>query len=92
MSHSRGRAPGGATPDERAAAPAAAPPQAYLNSSTADEAARQGLGGLQGGLLVGFAIGAVALVTFLGAEAPGPETLQTVRGAEQLCWLVGSAC
>lgn len=112
--------------------------QAYIKSSTADAAARQGLGGLQGewagraaacsvapyitmqqpsvlvtaeskcaswflatrtpsscisailipqrvpiftlagGLLVGFAVGAVAIVTLLGAKAPGPETLQSV--------------
>lgn len=52
--------------------------QAYLSSSRSDAAARQGLGGAQGGILVGFVIGAVALVTVLGLKSPGPETLQSV--------------
>lgn len=53
--------------------------QAYLKSSTADAAAKQGLGGLQGGLVVGFAIGAVALITLVGLKSQGPETLQSVQ-------------
>ncbi|KAF6250821.1 hypothetical protein COO60DRAFT_1519238 [Scenedesmus sp. NREL 46B-D3] len=52
--------------------------QAYIASSKSDAAARQGLGGAQGGILVGFVIGAVALVTVLGLKSPGPETLQSV--------------
>eukprot|EP00775_Hariotina_reticulata_P004762 gene4764-5012_t len=55
--------------------------QAYIKSSTSDAAARQGLGGLQGGLLLVAVVGAVALATVLGAKAPGPETLQTVSNA-----------
>ncbi|KAF8067257.1 hypothetical protein HT031_002304 [Scenedesmus sp. PABB004] len=55
--------------------------QAYINSSTSDAAARQGLGGIQGGLVVGFVIGFVALVTFFGAKGPGPETLQKVASS-----------
>jgi hypothetical protein len=52
--------------------------QAYISSSKADAAAQQGLGGVQGGILVGFVIAAVVAATVLGAKAPGPETLQTI--------------
>ncbi|WIA12833.1 hypothetical protein OEZ85_006461 [Tetradesmus obliquus] len=53
-------------------------PQAYLSSSRSDEAARQGLGGAQGGILVGFVIGVVGLITVFGLKSGGPETLQSV--------------
>lgn len=36
---------------------------------------------LPGGILVGFIIAAVAVITLAGAKAPGPETLQTVSVA-----------
>jgi hypothetical protein len=31
-----------------------------------------------GGILVGFVIGVVALITVVGLKSPGPETLQSV--------------
>jgi hypothetical protein len=57
--------------------------QAYIKSNTSDAAASQGLGGFQGGVLLGVVVVAVLAATVLTSKAPGPETLQTVGDALQ---------
>ncbi|BDA41224.1 hypothetical protein COCOBI_02-0040 [Coccomyxa sp. Obi] len=53
----------------------------YTSSPTSDKAARQGLGGQQGLIVIAVCIAVVAAVTFLGKE--GPQTLSQVSaGAE----------
>ncbi|EIE24979.1 hypothetical protein COCSUDRAFT_52726 [Coccomyxa subellipsoidea C-169] len=52
------------------------PRSLYTSSPTADRAARQGLGGQQGLIVVAVCIAVIAAVTFLGKE--GPQTLAQV--------------
>jgi hypothetical protein len=52
------------------------PRKLYTSSPTADSAARQGLGGQQGLIVVAVCLAAVAAATFLGRD--GPQTLAQV--------------
>lgn len=54
----------------------AQPRSLYTSSPTSDKAARQGLGGQQGLIVIAVCIAVVAAVTFLGKE--GPQTLSQV--------------
>ncbi|KAL4436740.1 hypothetical protein ABPG75_003879 [Micractinium tetrahymenae] len=55
------------------------PKQLYTSSPTADRAARQGIGGTQGLILLAVVIGAVAVAT-LGVAGTTSDTLQSVAG------------
>ncbi|KAK9909251.1 hypothetical protein WJX75_009506 [Coccomyxa subellipsoidea] len=57
------------------------PRSLYTSSPTSERAARQGLGGQQGLIVVAMCIAVVAAVTFLGKE--GPATLAQVSAVAE---------